>query len=352
MSRPTTPIPSNSAVPGSFTSLGPSRSSTHPVKPRHHIPHHPHRTHHHRHHDVPVPQTAILPTTSNPFGELLAKTTTKNIDGAKTPAQEQQQQRAQEEQAREQSVSEEAEKRKREEEVWKEVERKRRKRKAADEFLLTTLTSLSNQSTTITRRLDYTYYSLLTSLSSLTSTLSELHKLSSSTTHLSHNFASESTSLASDISSQINSTATNFDAQADRIRDLENRIKKARLKANDLGMRLDAARTKVEDSKRRDEEGERTIGRRLRVLWGCCGVWIVLFMILIIVRQRGPGVIVSSGKIHEAWGLEGRGNISQDTGLGSAGIGRSGSSSSKVKSSTKRKSAVDAEATLRLFDEL
>jgi hypothetical protein len=139
---------------------------------------------------------------------------------------------------------------------------------------------------------------------------------------------------------------------------LQDRIKKGRLKANDLGMRLDAIRTRVEDSKRRDEEGERMIGRRLRVLWGCCGVWVVLFMILIIVRQRGPGVDVRGGKMvelgemHEAWGLEGRGNRSQDTGIGSAGVGRSVSSSSRVKSSTKRKSAVDAEATLRLFDEL
>lgn len=144
----------------------------------------------------------------------------------------------------------------------------------------------------------------------------------------------------------------NFDAQAERIKDLENRIKKGRLKANNLGMRLDAVRTRVEESKRRDEEGERMIGRRLRVLWGCCGVWIVLFMILIIVRQRGPGVDVRGGKMHKLLELESNGNRSQETVLGSAGVGRSLSSSSKVRSKTKRKSAVDAEATLRLFDEL
>ncbi len=131
MSRPTTSLPLSSGP--SFTPQ--PRSSTHPAKPRHHhIPHHPHRTHHHHHHDKSVPQSAIQPTSSNPFGEFLAKQTSK-IDGFQTPPREREQQQLQQQQreeiAREQKVKEDAE---RERATWKEVERSRTSRKAADEY--------------------------------------------------------------------------------------------------------------------------------------------------------------------------------------------------------------------------
>ena len=234
--------------------------------------------------------------------------------------------------------------------------------------LRTTLSTLSTLSTNVTRRLDYTYYSLLSSLSSLTSTIQELHKLSNSTTELSTRFKDESTSLSDDTTNQIQNTTTNFDAQARRIQDLENRIKVGRTEANNLSLRLDAVRTKVESSARRDTEDERRIGRRLKMLWGFLGFWIVLLMILIIVRQRGHGMDVKGGKsvelgnrtwdekmgsreVHKAWGWERKGNGSQDN-EGSSSGERVGASSSRTRSSSKRSLAVDAEATLRLFDEL
>ena len=285
-------------------------------------------------------------------------------------------------------------KREREGDVWKEVEQKRSKRKAADEYvppfphgalvsnyykcfadglstnrdLRTTLSTLSTLSTNVTRHLDYTYYSLLSSLSSLTSTIQELHNLSNSTTELSTRFKDESISLSDDTTNQIQNTTINFDAQARRIQDLENRIKVGRTEATNLSLRLNAVRTKVESSARRDTEDERRIGRRLKVLWGFLGFWIVLLMILIIVRQRAHGMDVKGGKlvelgnrtwdekmgsreVHKAWGWESKGNRSEDNGRSSSGE-RVGASSSRTRSSSKRSSAVDAEATLRLFDEL
>ena len=138
--------------------------------------------------------------------------------------------------------------------------------------LRTTLSALSTLSTNITRRLDYTYYSLLSSLSSLTSTIQELHKLSTSTTELSTRFKDESTSLNDGTTNQIQNATINFDAQARRIQDLENRIKVERTEANKLSLRLDAVRTKVESSASRDTEDERRIGRRFESAVGLLGI--------------------------------------------------------------------------------
>lgn len=231
--------------------------------------------------------------------------------------------------------------------------------------LRTTLSALSTLSTNITRRLDYTYYSLLSSLSSLTSTIQELHKLSTSTTELSTRFKDESTSLNDGTTNQIQNATINFDAQARRIQDLENRIKVERTEANKLSLRLDAVRTKVESSASRDTEDERRIGRRLKVLWGFLGFWIVLLMILIILRQRGHGMEIKGGNLvelgnrtwdekmgsremHKAYGWESKGNRCEDNGRSSSGE-RVGACSSSTRSSSKRSSAVDAEATLRLL---
>ncbi|KAK0510906.1 hypothetical protein JMJ35_006458 [Cladonia borealis] len=232
MSRPTTPLPQPPTQASTATFASPPRSSTHPVKPRHHIPHHPHRTHHHRHHDVSVPQSAIQPTTSVPFSDVISRTTAKAIDGSKPPSleqQQQQQQQLQTELAKEQAAKDEVD---REQAKWVEVEKKRAKRKAVDDTLLLTLTNLSSLSTSTTRRLDYTYYSLLSSISSLHTTLSALHTLSLSLSTYTSTFISETTLLTTDLSSQI--THQTFEAQARRIGGLEERMRKGRERKEDL----------------------------------------------------------------------------------------------------------------------
>ena len=145
MSRPTTPLPQPPTQPTTASFASPPRSSTHPVKPRHHIPHHAHRTHHHRHHDVPVPQSAVQPPSSNPFVDAIARTTAKAIDGSKPASleqqqqQQQQQQEAQAELAKEQAAKDEAD---REQAKWTEVEKIRVKRKAIDECVPSLLSIL------------------------------------------------------------------------------------------------------------------------------------------------------------------------------------------------------------------
>ena len=226
------------------------------------------------------------------------------------------------------------------------------------------LTSLSSLSTTTTRRLDYTYYSLLSSIASLTSSLSSLSSLSAQTSTLQAHFTSSSSSLTSEITSQIASSNSSVD-QARRISQLENRIKEGRERVGKLGDRLDGVREKVERSSLRDRESRRTIGRRLKMLWGTLGFLIGLFLILAVTRQwrrngnatRDEAVHSGSrmedgseemlGTFHEIW--------EQSTEMAQPdkeGKSASAKADMKVQVSAVRSSAVDVDATLRLFDEL
>lgn len=139
MSRPTTPLPTTAPSlstrppkdPSPSTFTAPPRSSTHPIKPRHHNPHHPHRVHHHHHrhrHDSNVPQSAIQPTLSLPFGDLLAKTTSSRDEAADNTLAREKEERERQKQKLEQETQERAQ--------WAQVEKMRAKRTAADESVL------------------------------------------------------------------------------------------------------------------------------------------------------------------------------------------------------------------------
>jgi len=154
----------------------------------------------------------------------------------------------------------------------------------------------------------------------------------------------------------IQYTNNNFDAQAQRIEDLEKRMQDGRTRVNNLSLRLDAVRTKVETSAKRDVEDENRLGRRLKMLWGCLGCWVIIFLVLIIARQRGIGVDIRTA------GLVELGHGILDQGQGVDGVYKHESKIEEEKrevagrrdesKTTRWEGGVNAEATLRLFDEL
>lgn len=258
----------------------------------------------------------------------------------------------------------EAEKeRERERDAWKEVERLRVRRDAADDDLRTRLTTLSTLSTTTTRRLDYTYYSLLSSTSSLASAVSSLSSLSTQTSALQTRFTSLSSSLTSEITTQISSSDKSFDAQAGRISQLETRIKEGREKVGRLGERLHGVREKVERSSLQDRESRRIIGMRLKMLWGALGLLIGLLLMLTATRQwRRDKYVMTDEVVHlgnrtEAFedvvGIrQGKWEQRREKQRDDEGWRPGGQTKKRVEDTTARSSAVDADATLRLFDEL
>ena len=151
-----------------------------------------------------------------------------------------------------------------------------------------------------------------------------------------------------------------FEAQARRISVLELRMRKGREKVGRLGERLDGVREKVERSSLRDRQSRRTRGRRLKMLWCSLGFMVALFLILAATRQwrrdeRATGDDVVhlgnrteevAGRRQEEWrrGRERRGD--------DGGWRPDAKASVRVEDTAARSSAVDADATLRLFDEL
>ena len=134
-----------------------------------------------------------------------------------------------------------------------------------------------------------------------------------------------------------------------------------------LGGRLDGVRDKVDRSSLRDTESRRIVGRRLKMLLGCLGSIAGLFLILATTRHwRGNEYTVKDELVHLVNRTEGP--VGEE--LGAQSVGRQGRESQqdneglrpdvetrmRVKDTTAgspaRVSAVDADAALRLFDEL
>ncbi len=118
---------------------------------------------------------------------------------------------------------------------------------------------------------------------------------------------------------------------------------------------------KVERSSVRDRESRRVIGRRLKMLWGFLGFLSALFLILAMTRQwRGNEHVVSHEVVHSANKTEvseegvRQGNEQQmKESLRDNKAMRQGSETRiRLEEIRTRSSAVDADATLRLFDEL
>ena len=141
-----------------------------------------------------------------------------------------------------------------------------------------------------------------------------------------------------------------------------------REKVGRLGERLDGVRGKVERSSLRERESRRLFGRRLKMLWGFLGSVIGLFLILAMTRQwRGNGYSAENeivrianrteGVFEKAVGFQENGQQRMEIQGDSEGLRSSTKTGIGIEEATRTSSArsstaVDADAALRLFDEL
>lgn len=117
-----------------------------------------------------------------------------------------------------------------------------------------------------TRRLDDTYYSILEKVSGLRSMIDHLQELSSLTKDLRDEFATDADDLAEEVNNSLDSIG-DFKAQALQLDDFEARIVLSKEKARLLRVRLDAAKKRVDQREKLEEEWRIKTSRKYTRLW-------------------------------------------------------------------------------------
>ncbi|MCJ1393604.1 hypothetical protein MMC18_006479 [Xylographa bjoerkii] len=326
-------------------------------KPRHHIPHHPHR---HRE-PVKTVQAALLQSTT--FGELLSpvKSTAGDFTARGTGGEDRKGKGATKEVEKDEGRPDPAlsggETKVVKEATWADVMRQKERRMEGEKILRKQLASLSALATSTTRHLDYTYYSLLSSLPSIADSLSQLSDLAAQSHTLLNEFTDSSIpSLTADISTQISALQGNFESlQGERISSLESRMRVARERVIVLGQRVEGVKTRVEEWERRDRDGKRRGKRRVSILWGVLGTLFGLFLIVVIFRgwQGESDGLDDSAKLEASRRVDaifGDENVADSA----ASLLDDGRPPEGTKSSLARETITQDEfdAHLRIFDEL
>ena len=128
-------------------------------------------------------------------------------------------------------------------------------------------------------------------------------------------------------------------------------MRDGRSKVNHLNLRLEAVKTKIDECAKRDVECETRLERRLKMLWGCLGFWMILLLGLVVVRQRGVGVDVRGGELINLEDVNRPAIYRRDLEEELREI-KGGEFNEPKATRWEQGHGVDAEATLRLFDEL
>ncbi|KAJ5569314.1 hypothetical protein N7450_011800 [Penicillium hetheringtonii] len=164
------------------------------------------------------------------------------------------------------------------------LERVKRRRKQGEEYLRSALTTISTQATDATRRLDYTYYSLLEKITALNSTISSFQELSDSAAAFLSDFERETSTLDQDLRKQI-IDLKGFTPQTDKISHLESRMQSGRAKAELLGSRLEGVKKEIEQWERREMEWQEKTSRRLRIFWIIAGSTFLVLILGIVLQS-------------------------------------------------------------------
>ena len=304
-----------STLPSSTKPIPKDRSKRH----SHHGINSHHRHHHHRRksrddNDQKVPQSAFV--TSNPFESFLHHSHHSSRSSQRLPDELATNRGEREKEAAAGRARKEIKDAKERDAQWQDVERLRRERKETEESatrshlvypifylslrltclphraLRASLTHLQSLGTATTRRLDYAYYNLLSSIPLLHASLSELQSLSEQTSQLKTHLLSQIPALEAQTQAQLAALTSGYGALKDetkngkdvsaqqRIMELEERMRVAKEKVESLGERVEGVRQSIDEFESREREGRERSGWWLRICWVCLslgvGFWVLL----------------------------------------------------------------------------
>lgn len=139
------------------------------------------------------------------------------------------------------------------------------------------LMDLNSFSTTMTKRLDDTYYSVLEKMSTLQNTVIAMKDLAGNSHDMCESFDKDSRDLESDIIRQL-SAAGHFEEQQRRISSLQKRIHQGRDRIETLSSRVDVVQKRVERWEQADKQWQEKTRKRLKIIWSVTTVLALIFI--------------------------------------------------------------------------
>lgn len=252
----------------------------------------------------------------------------------------------------------------------KDVDKIRKINTEAEEELQRRLAAVNKTSVDITRRLDYTYYSLLEKVGNLVAIVQSFQSLSTQTRSLIDKFTKEASVLEKDVKIKVETFKTSFDEREVRVRRLEERGARANAMAQDLGARLENARQRVEAW----EEKQGAERRRRSRFWRSTWTLVIVALVVIffgftwrewrseadIVRMAVTDEYVRFGNLNQSVTLDGgavrRMDVPGDVKAILSGIAKKRSRPADKPASTRSKtepaSRLEEDERLRALDEL
>jgi len=147
---------------------------------------------------------------------------------------------------------------------------------------------LDTFTSTTTRQLDETYYSILEKLSLLQGTVVAMQALAGMSREVSDSFSQEARDLVADAETQLEGLG-GFDDQQKRITSLQGRISGGRERIVALSRRVDAVNDRIDSWERADREWQDRTRRRLKVIWLVMIVIVFVVLTLVFTAQYAPG---------------------------------------------------------------
>ncbi|CAN8098906.1 unnamed protein product [Discula destructiva] len=161
------------------------------------------------------------------------------------------------------------------------------------------LVDLATFSTTTTRRLDETYYSVLEKLTTLQNTIVALKDLAHASATTNNDFVAEAHIVLTEAQSQLDGFG-DFAEQQARVQALQDRVHGGRERIAALSARVDVVRQRVEKWERADREWQETTRRRLKIMWGVLlGVGLVLLLLYWGARAYAPEIDGVMGELQQ-----------------------------------------------------
>lgn len=211
------------------------------------------------------------------------------------------------------------------------------------------LIELSGFSTTTTRRLDETYYSVLEKKSILQSTISAIKELAVASRQMTGEFKKEAEEMCMDVGSQLDSFGQ-FGEQESRIEVLQGRIEAGRTRIQGLSERVDVVRRRIEGWERADRDWQEKTRKRLRTVWIVMSVIFAVLILLFVGAQYlgGPELENAAGA-----GLKAvEKGVNRSAGGFGVGGGKTKGQEGPVPPLWEGRGRREEEDRLRVFDEL